>query len=122
MVDSLGGVVFDSFSARVRPRRVRLGVAIARCNSACLGRVAACVCMDASRGRRGESWQRVRGAGSRNGVLRGRRGEGWVVRVSCQHDGGRACRVAGVGLRMRVGVWEDAGQWIRVAGVVSRAF
>ena len=37
-----------------RPRRVRLGVAIARCNSARLERVAACVCMDVSRGRRGE--------------------------------------------------------------------
>ena len=76
-----GGVVFDSFSRRVRRASASVrGVSawawlLGRCNSACLERVATRVCMDVSRGRRGESWQRVRGAGSRDGVSRGRRGE-----------------------------------------------
>ena len=57
------------FSAR--RGRVADSVVIGRWNLACLG---ACVCMDVSRGRRGGSWSRVRGVGSKAGVSRGRRG------------------------------------------------
>ena len=42
-------------SVRGRPRLIRLGVAIGRCNSACLEHVAPCVRVDVSRGRRGEA-------------------------------------------------------------------
>ena len=84
-------------SDRRRPQRVRLGVAIGRCNSACLEHVASRVRMGLSRGRRGE-WGRM------------------CVCVSQEH-GGRALRVAGVGLQMHVGAWE-----VHVAGVRNRAF
>ena len=62
-----------------RSRRVRLGVAIGRYNSACRERVATCVYIDVSRGRRGELWERVRGAGSKDSVSYGRRREWWAI-------------------------------------------
>ena len=36
---------------------------------------------DVLRGRRGESWQRARGAAARDGVSRVRRGDWWMMRA-----------------------------------------
>ena len=124
--------MFDSFSRRVRwtSASVRgrsrtsagvfawawlLGAAIQTCRE----RAAAYVCMDVSRGRRGESWQRVNGAGSRDGVVRRR------VRLgvaTLELSVSRACRhvrvyVAGVGNRGSVRTALERGMAFRVAGV-----
>ena len=71
--------MFDSFSARApnvreRSRRVRLDVAIGRCNTARLERVASRERMDVSRGMRGEWWMMCVSKGLRTCISRGRCG------------------------------------------------
>ena len=118
-----GLTVFDSFLARVRrtsanvrerPRRVRLGVTVGRCNSACLERVSACVCMDVSRGRRGEWWLMRVSRGWRTCISRGRRG----TPDACRRLGGR-WRVDPRGKRGELARLDLAQRAFRVAGVGS---